>query len=60
MASERYDVIVLVHLHGAYDLSKNEVCEVVPIPKDKYVTFLEAVPCGVRNITNRAWYDYTR
>lgn len=57
---ERYDVIVLVHLHGAYELSKSEVCEVVPIPKDKHVTFLEAVPCGVRNITNTAWYDYTR
>lgn len=60
MSLERYDVIVLVHLHGAYDLSKSEVCEVVPIPKDKCVTFLEAVPCGVRNITNTAWYDYTR
>ena len=56
---ERYDVIVLVNLHGAYELSK-EVCEIVPIPKDKHVTFLEAVPCGVINITNTAWYDYTR
>jgi hypothetical protein len=58
MALETYDVIVLVHLHGSYDSS--EVCELVPIPKDKHVTFLEAVPCGVRNITNTAWYDYTR
>jgi len=59
---EKYDVIILLHLHGAYDLTSKEdqVCEIVSIPEDRHVTFLEAVECGVRNITNSAWYDYTR
>ena len=60
--AEKYDVIILLHLHGSYDLTgkEDQVCEMVPIPEDRHVTFLEAVECGVRNITNSAWYDYTR
>jgi hypothetical protein len=60
LEDDRYDVIVFVNLHGAYDLSKEQECELVSIPEDYRVTFLEAVSCGVSNITNRAWYDYTR
>lgn len=55
-----YDVVVLLHLHGSHDLSKDQVCDMGTIPEDRQVTFLEAVECGTRNITNTAWYDYTR
>ena len=60
MAALEYDVIVLLHLHGSHDVSKDQVCDMGTIPEDRQVTFLEAVECGTRNITNTAWYDYTR
>jgi hypothetical protein len=62
--SETYDVVVLLNLHGVYDLEDPDVsvptCIERTIPEGKYVTFLQGTPCGVTNFVTPNFFDYTR
>lgn len=58
--SETYDIVILAQTHGCYNNPNSCVPEGLPkTPYEKYVTFLEAVPCGVSNITYRNWHEKT-
>jgi hypothetical protein len=59
--SKTYDIVILVQTHGCYNNPERCVPEELPeTPYEKYVSFLEAVPCGVSNITYRNWHEKTR
>lgn len=62
--SETYDVVVLLNLHGIYDLEDPDAsvptCIERTIPEGKYVTFLQGTPCGVTNFVAPNFFDYTR
>jgi hypothetical protein len=60
--SEMYDVIILLDVHGSYRVELNEdiiSCKIDPLD-GKYVTFLQASPCGVTNYSPIGWYDIAR
>lgn len=58
--SETYDVVVLLQTHGRYDDPAKCVPETLPETSyEKYVSFLEAVPCGVLNLTLQNWHETT-
>lgn len=57
---ETYDIVILVQTHGCYNYPDRCVPEELPKTSyEKYVTFLEAVPCGVSNLTYRNWHEKT-
>jgi len=63
LKSETYDIVVLIQSHGCAStttLKTLKVCNVIPIEKKKYVSFLEAVPCGVINYCDESWHKETR
>ena len=58
--SETYDVVILLQTHGRYDDPTKCVEETLPETSyEKYVSFLEAVPCGVLNLTLPNWHETT-
>jgi hypothetical protein len=63
MAAEtRYDVIVMLEGHGCYntkDVGEIRLCNMVGVPSGMEATFLEAVPCGVSNFSEKDWSETT-
>uniref|UniRef100_A0A6C0HZS8 Uncharacterized protein n=1 Tax=viral metagenome TaxID=1070528 RepID=A0A6C0HZS8_9ZZZZ len=63
MAAEiRYDVIVVLEGHGCYntqDVGEIRLCRMVGVPEGMEATFLEAVPCGVTNFSEKDWAEKT-
>ena len=57
-----YDVIVMVEGHGCYNtksVGEIRLCNMVRVPEGMHATFLEAVPCGVTNFSEKDWAEST-
>ena len=55
-----YDVIVILDGHGCYntkDVGEIRLCNMVGVPSGMEANFLEAVPCGVTNFSEKNWSD---
>jgi len=58
--TEYIDIVVLIHAHGCVSTSKKTVVECEFVTTAKNVSILEAVPCGIINVTDELWHIEAR
>jgi hypothetical protein len=49
-------MIIIINLHGLTSLNAEGTCELLPMPENMRVTFLDATPCGVTNLSYAGYW----